>query len=68
VLLGRTTVRLTLILNEREAEALRRIASPEDQPPREQARRLLREALVNAGALGDQQYDPLGSPDRVPAA
>ena len=44
-------MRLTLILNESEAEALRKVAVHEDRPPRDQARRLLRESLRVAGAL-----------------
>jgi hypothetical protein len=44
-------VRLTLILNEREAEALRQGSVREDRPARDQARRLLRESLERAGWL-----------------
>ncbi len=47
-------MRLTLILGTREADALVRLALREDRPPRHQAERLLRAALVGAGDLIDE--------------
>ncbi len=46
-------MRLTLILNEAETEGLRKVAAHEDRPPRDQARRLIRESLCVAGVLDD---------------
>ena len=46
-------MRLTVILNEPEADALRRVAIREDHAPRDQARRILREGLARDGGLED---------------
>jgi hypothetical protein len=53
-------VRLTLILNEREAEALRQGAVREDRPARDQARHLLRESLERAGWLEVRSIERAG--------
>jgi len=61
-------MRLTLILNEAETEALRKVAAHEDRPPRDQVRRLVRESLCAAGALDDTRATDRPDPKLTTAA
>lgn len=49
-------------------DALLSLASREDRDPRRQAARLIREGLERARVLTNQTNEPVGGPDRRPAA
>ncbi len=61
-------MRFTVILNESEGRALQRVSLVEDRHPRDQARRLLREGLVRAGVLTDEQKHQAAPAGPVEAA
>jgi hypothetical protein len=65
-MLGRRTINVRL--NADELAALRAVAEREDRPARLQAARLIRDSLIQAGALNDPKAEPVGGPDGKPAA
>jgi len=53
-------MRLTVILNENERQALTRLSAKEERPPNWQAARLIREGLRQAQVLNETNSPPRG--------